>query len=85
MPLSSKPEACSFSVESKNDCSKIFSNQSVKTVDKTPFFDLYSGGVIHLAGRMACADFTATMNGREDVSVITTSTGRNVHIGCEKT
>jgi len=52
-------------VESKNDCSKIFSNQREKTVDKTPFFDLYSGGVIHLAGRMACADFTATMNGRE--------------------
>lgn len=68
MPLSSKPEACPFSVESKKDCSKIFSNQSVKTVDKTPFFDLYSGGVIHLAGRMACADFTATMNGREDVT-----------------
>jgi len=67
MPLSSKPEACPFSVESKNDCSKIFSNQREKTVDKTPFFDLYSGGVIHLAGRMACADFTATMNGREDV------------------
>lgn len=67
MPLSSKPEACPLSVGSKKDGPPIFSNQSVKTVDKTPFFDLYSGGVIHLAGRMACADFTATMNGREDV------------------